>query len=104
MEHGTLGLAGPERNPNLMLVHGEVTGQGPIAGVQYGHAWIEDGETVIDTSNGRHLRMSRATYYGLAQIDPDKPNIHRYTAEQARRQLLKYRHYGPWDLKTSTGL
>jgi hypothetical protein len=111
MEYGTLGgsllrLPGEEGNPDLILIHGEVTGQGPIAGVKYGHAWVEDGDLVIDTSNGRNLRMPKVLYYALAQIDhrPAHQNIHRYTAEEARKLLVKHGHYGPWDLKTSSGL
>lgn len=37
------------------LVHGEVTGQGDVAGVRYGHAWVEINGFVIDPSNGRKL-------------------------------------------------
>jgi hypothetical protein len=33
--------------PGIMLVHGTVTGQGPIAGIRYGHAWIEVGDVVL---------------------------------------------------------
>lgn len=106
MEHGTLGVG--DGNPDLVLVHGEVRGQGPIAGVRYGHAWIEDGETVIDTSNGRNIRMPKVLYYAIGGVYPDappfKPNLHKYTAEEVRAKLLEHRVYGPWDLKTSTGL
>ena len=37
---------------SLILVHGEVQGQGHLGGVTYGHAWVLDGGTVIDVSNG----------------------------------------------------
>ena len=99
---------GATPNPKLILVHGEVTGQGRLEGTKYGHAWIEDSETVIDQSNGRDLRLPKMIYYAIARIVPEfppfEPNLHKYTAEEARRNLLKYKHYGPWDLKTSTGL
>jgi len=89
-----------------LLVHGEVTGQGPpppagVGGVQYGHAWIEDGNTVIDTSNGRHLVLPRAVYYKVGGIGS---NVYRYTVAEARAKLVSTRVYGPWDLQTSTGL
>jgi len=104
------------------LVHGEVAGQGPLAGVRYGHAWVEDGNTVIDKSNGRDLEMPKAIYYAIGQIaSPDMSkwgtpegmqdpelfsggNLHKYTWEEAREKILEYGHWGPWDLKTSTGL
>lgn len=91
----------PGGEPHLRLVHGEVTGQGRLDGVKYGHAWIEDGGTVIDVSNGRNLRMPKAAYYALGRIDD---NIHVYTPEQFRKKVMQYKHWGPWDLVTSSGL
>ena len=92
---------GATPNPSLILVHGEVTGQGRIEGTKYGHAWVEDGDRVIDVSNGRDLRMSKQAYYALGGIGD---NLHVYSPEEARRKLVDYGHYGPWDLKTSSGL
>lgn len=86
----------------LRLVHGEVTGQGPLEGVNYGHAWIEDGNTVLDMSNGRKTRMPKALYYALGNIEGND-NIYRYSASEFRRKISKYEHWGPWDLRTSTG-
>ena len=88
---------------DLLLVHGEVTGQGDLSGVNYGHAWIEDGGTVIDVSNGRNLRIPKALYYALGQIKHNN-NLHKYTPSEFRKKLLKHEHWGPWDLRTSTGL
>ncbi len=85
----------------MRLVHGEVTGQGPIEGVKYGHAWVEDGGTVIDVSNGRDIRMSKAAYYALGGIGD---NVHKYNLAQFRRKVSKFGHWGPWDLKTESGL
>ena len=91
----------PNEDPNLRLVHGEVQGQGPLEGTGYGHCWVEDGGTVIDVSNGRNLRMPKAAYYAMGRIGD---NTHVYTPEQARKKLLQFKHWGPWDLKTSSGL
>ena len=88
---------------SMRLVHGEVTGQGSLDGVNYGHAWVEDGNTVIDKSNGKNLRMPKAAYYALGNIDQND-NLHKYTPEEFRRKVLKHEHWGPWDLRTSTGL
>ena len=60
---------------DLVLVHGEVGGQGALDGVRFGHAWVEKGGTVIDKSNGRNINMPKFVYYAIGQvqnIDPDK--------------------------------
>lgn len=88
---------------NLTLVHGEVAGQGPLEGITYGHGWVLDGDTVIDRSNGRNLRIPKALYYVVGGID-HIGNLHTYTWEEARERILQYKHWGPWDLKTRSGL
>jgi hypothetical protein len=93
----------PGDDKGLRLVHGEVAGQGPLEGVNFGHAWIEDGSTVIDVSNGRNVRIPRVVYYAIGQIDRIN-NYHVYTPQEFRRKINQYEHWGPWDLKTSTGL
>tara|TARA_Y100000034_G_C6802745_1_gene360203 strand:- start:199 stop:645 length:447 start_codon:yes stop_codon:yes gene_type:complete len=105
---------------NLTLVHGEVSGQGNLAGIRYGHAWVEDDGTVIDKSNGRNLKMPKVLYYSIGQIasaDMSKwgqpgfghdvftgGNFHKYSWEDARKKILDYGHWGPWDLETESGL
>ena len=39
-------VVGNARCPGILLAHGEVTGQGPIAGIRYGHAWAEIGDAL----------------------------------------------------------
>jgi len=88
-----------------LLVHGEVRGQGPLQGVNFGHAWVVDLTTnaVIDRSNGRDITMPRFIYYAIGGIE-EIDNFHEYTAEEARDMMLKTGNYGPWDLITSSGL
>lgn len=83
-------------NPNLTLVHGFVTGQGSISGVRYDHAWIEDGDMVIDKSNGRDLNIPKALYYALGNISPSESI--KYNPSEARKKILDNKHWGPWDL------
>ena len=90
------------QNQRLRLVHGEVMGQGKIHGVQFGHAWILDGNTVFDPSMVRNIVMPRAVYYALGKID-DIGNVFEYTYFQMLENINKYKHWGPWDLVTSTG-
>ena len=90
-------------NPQLKLVHGEVTGQGPLQGVNYGHAWVEDGSTVLDFSNGRTLRLPKVVFYALGNIERND-NFHVYGWKNFQSRILQNENWGPWDLKTSTGL
>ena len=93
----------PGHEKGLLLVHGEVMGQGPLDGTTYGHAWVLDGDTVIDESNGQHLRMPKSEYYALGRVN-EIGNAHTYTTEEAREHLLKWKVYGPWELHTRSGL
>ena len=88
---------------NLILVHGEVQGQGHLSEVSYGHAWVLDGGTVIDVSNGRNLQLPQEIYYAIGQID-NIGNVHEYTWEEARRLIVDFEHWGPWELETASGL
>ena len=87
----------------LILVHGEVMGQGAIQGIPYGHAWVLDGTTVVDKSNGRDLHVPQVLYYAIGQID-NIGNVIEYSWEEARTKILDYGHWGPWDLETESGL
>ena len=82
-------------NPHkYTLVHGIVTGQGPISGIQYGHAWVEDGDTIIDMTLPAHMRnLPKALYYAIGHIDITR----KYNANQVLEMLDKYETYGPWD-------
>lgn len=88
---------------NLKLVHAEVMGQGPIAGITFGHAFIIEGDNVIDKSNGRDIRMSVSTYFYLGRIE-DIGNYFIYDRKQALEKMTTYTHWGPWDLVTESGL
>ena len=97
----TNGILGKKKD--LVLVHGEVMGQGPLEGVTFGHAWVLDGGTVIDVSNGGNLRLPKSIYYTIGRVN-EIGNTHEYTVEEARSHLLRYKVYGPWELKTRSGL
>lgn len=82
---------------NLRLVHAEVLGQGSLQGVTYGHAFV------IDRSNGRNIRMPKDIYYLIGRINK-LDNIHEYTYQEMGQRMLETGIWGPWDLKTRTGL
>lgn len=91
------------RNPNLRLVHGEVMGQGDLQGISYGHCWCEDGNEVLDFSNGRDIRIDKRVYYALGQIDRLN-NYFVYDQVEFSEKISEHGDWGPWDLKTKTGL
>ena len=95
----------PEAAANLRVVHAEVMGQGALEGTTFGHGFVVDmiADSVIDKSNGRDLHLPRIIYYAIGQIEYID-NIHEYTYEEAAAKMMESGHYGPWDLKTSSGL
>ena len=84
--------------PGIALAHGTVTGQGPVAGIRYGHAWVEIGDVVLDPSNGRLVVARKPAYYALGQIA--RPA--RYGFGEAARRMLETGHYGPWEKRPSS--
>ena len=88
---------------DLVIVHGEVMGQGHLEGITYGHAWIESKGMVIDVSNGRNIKLPISTYYLLGKIG-EIDNYVKYTWKEAREKIIASKHWGPWDLETSSGL
>ena len=80
--------------PGIALAHGTVTGQGRIAGVRYGHAWVEINDVVLDASNGRFVVARKPAYYAVGQITEP---VARYTFDEAAREMVETGHYGPWE-------
>ena len=78
----------------MLVVHGVVTGQGPIAGLRIAHAWNEVGGAVVDASNGRMVVLPVELYYRLGEVQEGE--VRRYDLEAARRALDATGHCGPW--------
>lgn len=91
-------------NGTPYVVHAEVSGQGAISGIRYGHAWVEDDLNVYDFSNGRAIVFPKQPYYNIGNVKTVKPKYYKYTFEQAIQKMLKTGHYGSWDLQTESGL
>jgi hypothetical protein len=95
---GTYLVMGPDR-PGATLVHGTITiGQDDdgSGGVPIGHGWVEftraDGsEVVYDGVQSRFY--DKASYYRNTKAVEE----HDYTADQARRMMLKTKNFGPWE-------
>ena len=78
---------------DLVLVHGRPTLTRPPH-VKYGHAWIEMmGAVAYDVE--RDVAVPIALFYAAGEIDPEE--CFYYTAEDVRKMLLEYGHYGPWE-------
>ena len=81
---------------NLLVCHGIVSGQGPLTGLRFPHAWNElpDGY-VIDESNGNAICMPKEQYYAIGNIDPSE--VRRYDFRQVCEEVVRTGVYGPWD-------
>ena len=83
-------------NPDMgyKLVHGIVTGQGAIQGLQYCHAWVEKDGKVIDKTLPTHMQeFPLEFYYAIGNIK----KVKKYTYKQTLENACKYETYGPWD-------
>ena len=85
----------PGAEAEYVLVHGIVTGQGPLKGVQYTHAWIERDGNVLDYSNGKKTEVQAWLYYVLGRIETTV----RYTPREAAKKMWETKHFGPWELE-----
>lgn len=85
-----------ENPKRYTLVHGVVTGQGPLEGVEYCHAWVidENTDTVIDMTLPKNMqKLPVELYYGIGRISITKE----YKASDVAKMVNKYGTYGPWD-------
>jgi hypothetical protein len=83
---------------DFKLVHAMVTGQGPLEGKRFPHAWNEVGDVVLDYSNGNKIVMRKEQYYRLGHVDTSPGNIAIYDSETAMKKMVRNKHWGPWDL------
>ena len=74
---------------DAFLVHGRPTRTiEPYC--QFGHAWIELGEYVIDHDKLVHHSL----YYSIGKINPEHST--HYPMRTAFKMMLQHKHYGPW--------
>lgn len=91
MKHG-------KENPNLRLVHGYVSGQGSIKGYRFAHGWCEDGDEVIDVSNGGNRKLPKDLYYAIGNIYPNQCKYYSYKTVM-ENMAPKFGFKGPWEIK-----
>ena len=79
------------------LVHG--VGILQTDGKPFGHCWVEKGNRCIDKSNGNNIDFPKKLYYSLLQAPVPGTKLYKYTSEEVSLNVLKKKHWGPWDLK-----
>ena len=82
----------------MKMIHAYVYGQGELKGRRFPHAWIEQGDVVLDNSNGNNIVMRKEQYYKLGGIEEEAGAYATYNKEDTMINMLKHGHYGPWDL------
>lgn len=92
MAHKKLGVAGLPYDEDVFLVHGRPKLTKPPF-CEYGHAWLEWGDVVLDTETDNII--PRQLFYSVGNIDED--TCVRYTYKMAQWFMLEYSHYGPWE-------
>lgn len=73
------------------LVHGNVATLRQDEPVN--HAWVEEGETVHEVSNGRTNVFWKDDFYARFGIT----TVRKYTPKQALLLMVRTGHSGPWD-------
>jgi hypothetical protein len=82
---------------NVSVVQGTLMGAGNLAGVRFGHSWVEadipgsSTRVVLDYSSGNSLVMDRNLYRFLYRVE----DVHVYSVSEARI-LAAHGDYGPW--------
>ena len=85
-----------ENPKRYTLVHGVVSGQGPLEGIEYNHAWVidEKTDTVIDMTLPKgNQKIPVGLYYYIGKISITRE----YKGPEVLEMLDKYGTYGPWD-------
>lgn len=78
-------------DPANLVIHGQVElSEGPRAGQRGEHAWVEQGNVVIDPTYG--FKGSKGLYYRLTKAVPEAS----YTGKQALQHSVKFGNQGPW--------
>lgn len=90
----TLMRAGRLPEGEIMIVHGWLTPlNGPSAGKEIKHSWVEIGEEVFEVSNNNAIRSTKAAFYATFSAKLRK----RYSLAEANLLATETGHAGPWD-------
>jgi hypothetical protein len=81
----------------VSVVQGTQMGEGDLAGVRFGHSWVEadvvgqTGRVAIDYSSGNTLVIDLDTY----RFERQAQDVHAYSVS-ATMELASSGDYGPW--------
>lgn len=78
--------------PGFVFCHGLVSGQGPLRGRRFRHAWVERNGLVFDFSNSKQVIMPVERYYSIGKIK----KVTRFSADEVGRLMLKTEKYDFW--------
>ena len=81
------------KSKDAVLVHGIVINT--KSWEPMGHCWIEDGDMVIDRSNGNEVICPAVLYYAIGNIG----EVKKYSRKEYARKLMEFEHWGPWELE-----
>ena len=68
-------------------------------GKPFGHCWVEKGSRCIDKSNGNDINFPKKLFYTLLKAPVKGTKIYKYKSIEVSTNVVKYEHWGPWDLK-----
>lgn len=87
------------KNRGLRLVHGIVSGQGPLSGYRFAHGWCEDSENVYDNARGKERTIPKILYYAIGNIDTKECFYYDYP--QTMKMGEEYGDKGPWEMENT---
>ena len=96
-----IGMTEEQEVYGMKCIHAYVYGQGDLKGRRFPHAWNEQGDVVFDNSNGNNIVMRKEQYYALGGVVQESGAYATYDKDDCLIKMLKYSHYGPWDLNDS---
>ena len=79
------------------LVHG--VGILQTDGKPFGHCWVEYKGKCIDKSNGNDINFPKKLFYALLKAPVPGTKIYKYKPIEVSVNVMKHKHWGPWDLK-----
>ncbi len=85
-------------NTRVKLVHGEVTGQWPIAGVKFGHAWLEDDDNVFNVVGEEFHTYPKQLFYKVGMVEDEEGKLYKYSYDEFLKKLILEGNWGPWEL------
>lgn len=89
------------REQRLLLCHGWVSGRGPIKGVRFSHAWVENlttGECIDPSLHPQSpLVLPKFVFYSIGNVIEER--VLKYDYSAMMEWIQKTSKAGPWEVK-----